>query len=220
MSADPPPTPQGPSAGPPGSLQGPPPPAKPPRGSLRVRDMLMALAVLLVVVAVGGGVRSCSFAPAGPTVDPDAAPTVDAPARLAEFARVSEFPLRVPAVPPGWRSNSTDRSPVDGGGTAVRVGYLTPEGKYLRLVQSDGTEEALVATEAGGPLAGTGVTDAAGVRWVTYQADGGEPFRVATAPDNPQVQWLITGSGTEADFAALAQATVNGQVLPAGDEQN
>jgi hypothetical protein len=213
VSADPSPAPQGPQ-------QGPPPPAKPPRGSLRVRDMLMALAVLLVIVAVGGGVRSCSFAPGGPTIDPNAASTVDAPARLAEFARVSEFPLRVPAVPQGWRSNSTDRSPVDGGGTAVRVGYLTPDGKYLRLVQSDGTEEALVATEAGGPLAGTGVTDAAGLRWVTYQAEGGEPFRVAAAPDAPLVRWLITGSGTDADFAALAQATVAGQILPAGAEQN
>lgn len=209
MSADPSPAPQGP-----------PPPGKPPRGSLRARDMLMCLAVLLVVVAVGGGVRSCSFAPGGPTIDPNAAPTVDAAARLAEFARASEFPLRVPAVPQGWRSNSTDRSPVDGGGTAVRVGYLTPEGKYLRLVQSDGGEEALVATEAGGPLAGTGVTDAAGLRWVTYQKEGGEPFRVTTAPDDPQVRWLVTGSGTDADFAALARATVAGHLLPAGAEQN
>jgi hypothetical protein len=218
VSADPFPAPQGPSQG--SSQQGPPPPAKPPRGSLRARDMLMALAVLLVIVAVGGGVRSCSFAPGGPTVDADAAPTVDAPARLAEFARASEFPLRVPAVPQGWRSNSSDRSPIEGGGTAVRVGYLTPDGKYLRLVQSDGAEEALVSTEAGGPLAGTGVTDAAGLRWVTYQAAGGEPFHVATAPDDPQVRWLITGSGTDPDFAALAQATVAGQILPAGAEQN
>ncbi|MFC5950083.1 DUF4245 domain-containing protein [Pseudonocardia lutea] len=215
MSADPSPAPQGPSQG-----SSPGPPAKPPRGSLRVRDMLTALAVLLVIVLVGGGVRSCSFAPGGPTIDPGAAPTVDVPARLAEFARVSEFPLRIPAVPQGWRSNSTDRSPVEGGGTAVRVGYLTPDGRYLRLVQSDGAEEALVATEAGGPLAGTGVTDAGGLRWVTYQAEGGEPFRVAPAPDDPQVRWLVTGSGTDAEFAALARATVAGQVLPAGAEQN
>jgi hypothetical protein len=182
--------------------------------------MLMCLAVLLVIVAVGGGVRSCSFAPGGPTIDSSTAPTVDAPAQLADFARASEFPLRVPAVPQGWRSNSTDRSPVEGGGTAVRVGYLTPEGKYLRLVQSDGAEEALVATEAGGPLAGTGVTDAAGLHWVTYQKAGGEPFRVATAPDDPQVRWLVTGSGTDADFDGLARATVAGQILPAGAEQN
>jgi hypothetical protein len=64
------------------------------------------------------------------------------------------------------------------------------------------------------------VTDAGGLRWVTYQAEGGEPFRVAPAPDDPQVRWLVTGSGTDAEFAALARATVAGQVLPAGAEQN
>jgi hypothetical protein len=64
------------------------------------------------------------------------------------------------------------------------------------------------------------VVDAAGLRWVTYQKDGGEPLRVTTAPDAPRVRWLITGSGTDADFAALAQATVAGQTLPAGAAQH
>jgi hypothetical protein len=202
----------------PGPLAPPPPPAKPNRLAFRARDMIGAMAVLLVIVAVAGGMKSCSFSPGGPSVDVSSAPTVDAPARLAEFARASTFPLRVPAVPESWKSNSTDRGPVVGGGTAVRVGYLTPQGRYLRLVQSDGTEENLVATENGGPLGGTGVIQAAGLQWVTYQAPGGEPFRVTTSPEGGR--WLVTGSGSDADFTALAQATVNGRLLPAGGEQN
>jgi len=196
----------------------PPPPPRPSRASLRVRDVLGALLVLVVVVLVGGGVRSCSFSPGGPTVDQQAGPTVDAPAQLAEAARASTFPLRVPAVPQGWRANATDRGPVTGGGTAERVGYLTPGGRYLRLVQSDATEENLLATESGGPVAGTGVVQAAGLQWVVYQAPGGEPFRVTTSPEG--TRWLVTGSGSDADFTALAEATAAGQVLAPGSAQN
>ncbi|GAA1842183.1 DUF4245 domain-containing protein [Pseudonocardia ailaonensis] len=195
-----------------------PPPPRPNRLAFRARDMIGAMVVLLLIVAVAGGMKSCSFSPGGPSVDVSSAPTVDAPARLAEFAQASRFPLRVPAVPEGWKSNSTDRGPVAGGGTAVRVGYLTPQGRYLRLVQSDATEENVVATENGGQLAGTGVIAAAGLQWVTYQAPGGEPFRVTTSPEGQR--WLITGSGSDADFTALAQATVNGRLLPAGGGQN
>jgi hypothetical protein len=179
--------------------------------------MLGALVILLVIAVVGGGVRSCSFSPGGPSVDPDSAPRVDAPAQLTEFAKSSVFPLRVPALPEGWRANSTDRGPVAQGGTAVRVGYLAPSGRYLRLVQSDGSEEGLLATE-GGPPAGTGVVEAAGLQWVVYQAAGTEPFRVTTSPDG--TRWLVTGSAGEEDFRILAQAVVAGQVLPPGGEPN
>lgn len=196
------------------------PPSKPSRGSLRVRDMLGAVVILLIIAVVTGGVRSCSFSPGGPSVDASAGPTVDAPAQLAEFARVSTYPLRTPVLPAGWRANSTDRGPVEGGGAAVRVGYLSPEGRYLRLVQSDATEENLIATEAGGPLTGTGVVSAAGLQWVVYQGstERAEPFRVATSAEG--VRLLVTGSGDETEFRTLAEAVVAGPLLPAGGEQN
>ncbi|WP_214364277.1 DUF4245 domain-containing protein [Pseudonocardia sp. H11422] len=181
--------------------------------------MLIALAVLVpIVLIMAGSVRSCSFAPGGPTVSVDAGPTVDAPARLRELARDVPFGVRIPAVPQGWRANSTDRSPVEGGGSAVRAGWITPEGRYLRLVQSDAAEEALVVTEAGVPLPGRGTVDAAGRSWVVYGTDGGEPFRITeiAAPGAPTVRLLITGSGTEDEFRTLAEATLDGEQLPVG----
>lgn len=186
-------------------------------------DMLGALLILIPIALLIVGVRSCTFAPAGPQIDQDAGPTVDAPARLGEYARTSAFALRVPAV--GWRSNSTDRGPVAGGGTAVRVGYLTEQGRYLRLVQSDASEEALLGSEFGGaaPVA-RGVTPAAGLSWVTYEAANGEPVRVAsapaTAPGGPAVRLLITGSGNDDEFRTLAEATLRGRVLPSGSGTN
>lgn len=200
----------------------PPPPQKPARGGAPdVRGMLVALGVLLVIALVGvGGLRSCSFAPGGPEVDPNAVPVTDVGAAFTDFAKASAFPLRVPAVPAGWKPNSTDRGAVTGGGSAVRAGYVTPDGRYLRLVQSDATEENLLATEAGGPVGGRGTIDAAGLTWVEYGAPDREPFRIATLPGTPTVRLLITGSGTDDEFRALAEATVKATPLAPGAEQN
>lgn len=202
------------AAVPPPAAAEPGPPQKPPRSVLSVRDVLVAMGLLIVVALFFA--RSCSFSPGGPTVAPDSAPTVDAVAALQAAAPRTPFPLRVPALPAGWRANSSDESAVAGDGRAVRVGYLTASGTYLRLVQSDAAEEDLVATENGGPLAATGTVDAAGLTWVAYTRASREAIWVATEPGPPQTRLLLTGSAAEPDFRALAQATVEGERLPAG----
>lgn len=193
------------------------PPRKPPRSALTVRDMLVAIGILLLAVGVVGGVgRGCSFSPTGPTVDQGALPVVDAPAELRRLAPLAPFPLRVPAVPPGWRSNSVDQdlvSPADPAlGRAVRVGYLTPEGRYLRLLQSDATEEALLATETGGtPVPAAGTTEVAGLRFVVFGGPDDEPVWIGELDG---VRVLLTGSGAEPDYRALAGALAAGERLP------
>jgi hypothetical protein len=191
------------------------PPAKPARSALTVRDMLVALGVLgVIVLVIAGTAGSCSFSPGGPTVDDSRLPVVDAPAELGTIARTTPFPVRVPAVPAGWRSNSVDqdRVPVPNGAPdtanrSVRVGYLTPQDHYLRLVQTDAAEDALLATEIGKrPPSGADPRDVAGLRWVVYTRDGGEPIWIATLPGGSPTRALITGSGTDDDFAALATA--------------
>ncbi|ANY06035.1 hypothetical protein AFB00_06630 [Pseudonocardia sp. HH130630-07] len=194
---------------------------KPERGETSVRDLIGAVLILipvaLLLFTVGG---SCSFAPTGPVEDPQSGPTVDAGARLTEFARGSAFALRVPE--PGFRANSTDRGPVEGGGTAVRIGYVTPGADYLSLVQTDATAEAILATESGsggrgeGPPLRRGTIDAGGLTWEVYESDGGEPFRIATLPGAPQVRAMVTGSAPEQDFRTLADALATARVVPAG----
>ncbi len=186
---------------------------------MTVRDMLVAIGVLaLVVVVLGGVTRGCSFSPGGPSVDQGALPVVDAPAELREVARFVPFPLRVPGVPPGWRANSVDQDRVDpaddAAGRSVRVGYLTPEGRYLRLVQSDGTEEAVLAAETGAtPVAARGTADVGGLSFVVYGAPDDEPIWIGELDG---VRLLITGSGAEQDFQALAGAVLTGEALPVG----
>lgn len=189
------------------------PPARPHRSAMTVRDALGAVLLLAVVVlAVGGLTRGCAFAPTGPTVDPSAGPTVDAGEKLRALGPTTPFPLRVPVTPPGWRSNvvAADRIAATGH-RAVRVGYLTPEGRYLRVVQSDADEAALLAVEASGRPVARGAEPVAGWTWVTYADDTPEPIRVT---ESDGVRLLITGSGNDAEFRTLAAALAQGAVLP------
>jgi hypothetical protein len=189
------------------------PPVKPARSALTMRDLLGAVGLLVVVVLVIGGLtRGCTFAPAGPTVDPAAGPTVDAPSQLRALAGSTPFALRVPAVPADWRANAVGTVQVGpGGNRAVRTGYVTPAGRYLRVVQSDADEEALLAEEARGRPVGTGAVDVAGTSWVTYSGDTREPVWIANVDG---VRLLITGSGDDAEFRTSAAGTTGGQILP------
>lgn len=194
---------------------------KPGRGDASVRDLIWACLILvpvaLLIFSVGG---SCSFSPGSPAEDAASAPTVDAPARIAEYARGSTFPLRLPDVP--FRANSTDRGPVEGGGTAVRIGFVTPDADFLSLVQTDGSVEGVLATESGsagrgdGPPTMRGTVQAGGLTWEVYGAEGGEPFRIATLPGRPEVRVLVTGSASEDQFRTLAEALTTARVFPPG----
>lgn len=179
--------------------------------------MLVALGVLVVVVLLFGGLTgSCSFSPTGPTVDSARLPVVDAPAELRALAPTIPFPVRVPAVPPGWRSNSVDQDLVTGG-RAVRTGYVLPDSRYLRVLQSDAATEALLAVEAGaGPVPAKGPVDVGGQRWVVYGAGEDEPIWIGELAAPAPVRVLLTGSGSEDAYRALAGAVVAGEVLPVG----
>lgn len=184
--------------------------------------MVAALAVLVLVVLVVGGLsRSCAFAPTGPTLDSSRLPVVDASAELRRLAPGVPFVVRDPAVPADWRANSTDVDVVPDGGHAVRTGFLTPQGRYLRLLQSDATEEALLAAETGpNAVPALGVVDVGAQRWVAYGGTGERAERIwiteVATPGAAPVRMLVTGSGSEDDYRTLAAAAVTGEAVPAG----
>lgn len=170
---------------------------------MTMRDILVAIGVLVaVILTVAGLSGACSFAPGGPTVDASRLPVVDAPAELRALAPAVPFGIRIPAVPPTWRANSVDQDRVaEGGARAVRTGYVTPGGRYVRLLQSDATEPVLLAVETGArPVTAKGVEDVGGQAWVVY--DGREPIWTTELADGTRM--LITGSGTDDDFRTVA----------------
>jgi hypothetical protein len=190
---------------------------KPARGSLRMRDMIGAVVVLLVIIgsvlAFFGG---CQFSPGGPTVDPNTAPSADASAELGRAARSAAFAVREPEVPKGWRANSASTSAVGAGATAsvvVRVGFLTTEGAFVQLSQSGGDAGEVVAEETGQaePPRATGTVDVDGVSWTTYPGRRDEAAWVA---DLDGVVLLVTGSAQEDEFRQLAKAAQEATPLP------
>jgi len=182
------------------------------------RDMFWSLAPLvLACVVLAGLVGMCSFRPNGPA--DGMIPTYDAAAALQDDANALKFPIRLPALPAGWQSNSGTRSGIEAGRTdpvtgerqraiVARVGYIAPSKMYVSLSQSDADETALVQS-IDKFVYPSGVQDIDGSKWVVYQ--GGEDTEPVwttrlNAAGGP-VQLAITGAGTVDEFRTLAIAT-------------
>jgi Protein of unknown function (DUF4245) len=179
--------------------------------------MVLSLAVLLVIIgAIVWLTRGCQFSPSGPSIDSSAMPSVNASRELTGAARRVDFAVRSPALPDGWRSNSANTVPVGAGNeatTAVRVGWITSGGNYLRLSQSRAAVGALVVLEVGGdvPPDARGSVDVSGTSWTKYPGKGSETSWVLSADG---VQLLITGSGTDEEFRTMALAVQTAKPLP------
>ncbi len=181
--------------------------------------MFWSLAPLVVAcIALAAVLGMCSFAPGGP--GPGPAPDYNAPAALQADAAALRIPIRVPALPEGWHANSGSRAGIDAGRTEASgqtaravsstVGYLSPNGMYLALVQSNADEEKLVASMDGAApaMVPTGTQDVDGVRWVVYEGDNGaEPVWTTrlNGPTGP-AQIAIKGAGGTDEYRTLAAA--------------
>lgn len=182
--------------------------------------------LVLACIVLAGMVGMCSFQPAGPSTG--APPSYDVVDALKSDAQTVGFPVRIPNLPDGWHANSGRREGLDAGrtdpvtGQPVRaliseVGYLTPNGMWVSLTQSNADEDKLVASISGG-LYAAGTQDIGGRRWIVYQGgDGVEPVwttRVGSAPGG-STQLAITGAGSPDEFRTLATATQTQPPLPA-----
>jgi Protein of unknown function (DUF4245) len=186
----------------------------PGRAGLRMRDMIGAVVVLLIVTGVLVTVtRGCTFDPGGPDVSPDTAPSVDASRELADAARTVTFPLRTPSLPREWRANSSSTAAVGSGAAAdvvVRVGWVTPGGRFVQLSQSGGDPADVLATETGEQASSTGAVEVEGVSWQVHPSRRDE---VAWVAELDGAVAVITGSGTEEEFRVMAGAVRSAEPL-------
>jgi hypothetical protein len=186
----------------------------PDRAGLGMRQMVGAMAVLLVIIGVIVAVtRGCSFDPGAPAADRSSAPSVNVSAKLKEAAAAVTFPVRQPSLPRSWHPNSSSTAPVGSGARAnvvVRVGWLTPGGRYVQLSQSGAALPDVLASETGTEPARSGSVSVDGVSWATYPSRRDEVAWVA-ALDGAVV--LITGSGSAEEFRELATAVVGAKPL-------
>lgn len=93
--------------------------------------LIVIIAVMALTVAFTG---MCSLNPGRPENGP--VQEVDARQFLDIEARGMAFPLRYPQMPDGWTTNSARRSSVDGAPAPV-VGWVTAQGAYVQLLQTD-----------------------------------------------------------------------------------
>ncbi|GAA4694457.1 DUF4245 domain-containing protein [Phytohabitans rumicis] len=162
----------------------------------RPRDMVLSMAVLLVPVliivliyrVVQGGDQP---------VKVDTAPALD------QARSVGAFPVSEPSgLDDGWRPISATFQTADGG-KVLRIGYVTPSGAGVQLVQSDVPAERLLPAELTGSGQPRGATDIAGQSWQRYTARPGEQALVLLQPDRTVI---VVGSAEETELRILATA--------------
>jgi hypothetical protein len=184
--------------------------------------------LVLACIVLAGLLGMCSLQTGGPGKGP--APSYDAPAALQADAEALKIPIRVPALPQGWQSNSGSRRGIDGGRTdpasrqparavSSTVGYLAPSGMYISLTQSNADEDKLVGS-INADAYPTGVEDVDGVKWVVYDGGPGEGGRPAepvwttrlNGPTGPAQIAITGGAGTD-EYRTLAAATQSASPL-------
>jgi hypothetical protein len=177
------------------------------------KDMIWSLIPLLllcVFIAMVSG--NCSVGLTGGSGD-DKVPAYDIENGLKADAKSVGFPLRLPATPKDWKPNSGSTVALEN--TVVsNSGYITSNGVYIQLSQTDATEDSLVGYLAGDErVLGAGTREVGGKTWVAYsKPDGG---RTIWATDLGGVRiGLMSNKGKEDDFTTLASATLAASPLP------
>jgi hypothetical protein len=172
-------------------------PTTPPVAHTRTpRDMVLSLVVLLVPVllvvliyrVVQGGDQP---------VEVDTAPAV------AQARSANAFPVSEPTgLGDDWRAISAMFQKGDGG-QILRIGYVTPDGAGLQLIQSNVPPEKLLPaelTKSGRPEGNVKIDSRS---WQRYTARPGELALVLLEPKRTVV---IVGSAHDEEQRALASA--------------
>mgnify|MGYP002652014887 CR=1 FL=1 len=128
------------------------------------------------------------------------------------------FPIRRPSTPEGWRPNSGSSDAIEGHRVST-VGWLSSDGAYVQLSQSDAPEDVFVPYLGGGSggdfadISGTGTRQAGGRQWVTYETSEGKRFWIT---DLGKVRIAVLSRGSDADIETIASSVVAQQPLQLG----
>ncbi|MGC5029884.1 DUF4245 family protein [Micromonospora sp. DT229] len=160
------------------------------------RDMAISLLVLLIPIALLLAFYRGFLGGDQPTpIDPVPA--------FEQARSAGEFPVSVPSgLSKEWQPIRASYRAVEGGST-LRVGYVTPEGRGIQLVQSNVPPEHLLPTEltdAGRPQ---GQMDLGAGTWQRYTARGNEQALVLLQPDRTVI---VVGDARDNELREMAGA--------------
>ncbi|MBM0231974.1 DUF4245 family protein [Micromonospora sp. STR1_7] len=177
-----------------GERPAPPPRLEPARSERSPKDMAISLLVLLIPIAL-------LLAFYRGFLGGDQATTVDPTSAVEQARSANVFPVSQPqGLGADWRTVSARYQTVDGGAN-LRIGYLTPEGRGVQLVQSSVPAERLLPAELTDQGQPQGPTELAGRTWQRYTARGNQQALVLLEPTRTV---LVIGDARDNELRELA----------------
>jgi hypothetical protein len=157
------------------------------------RDMVLSLVVLLIPVAI---IVAFVWARGGD----DVVVTDPGPA-ITDARDAHAFAVAVPnGLPSGWKPVSAQYTASD---STLRIGYITPTGAAVQLVESSRPTESLLIAELGDDVRPTGVVNSGNAQWNAYELHNAE--RAAVLPGNGRTL-IIVGNAQASELQQLAAA--------------
>lgn len=174
------------------------------------RDIILSLLVLGVVIfVVIFPTGLCTFNPGAPENGP--IPEADVPTYLQMESSRLPFEIRDVDIPEGWTANSTRATVVDGHQSSI-IGFVTDNGTFVQLLQTDAPLDAL--PNDGEPRTQGDPVETNGVTWnVDEGVDDG--VRTTWVADDGDIRFEIKGSASPDDYRILAERAVDAPVYEA-----
>ncbi|MEJ5997162.1 DUF4245 domain-containing protein [Corynebacterium sp. H130] len=175
------------------------------------RDILLSLLVVVgLMVPTVAFTGMCSFNPGAPENGP--VQKVDAQQIVSMEAKAMNFPLRLPETPEGWTTNSARRTTVNRQPATV-IGWVTKEGAYVQLTQTDQPLDKAVKD-----------VDEHGRTQQSPRTIDGKQFEIYTsaernvrdvwAADLGDVRLIFSGTAGEAEMEQIAKNALRATPLP------
>ncbi|MDG4784553.1 DUF4245 domain-containing protein [Micromonospora sp. WMMD1102] len=166
------------------------------RSQRSTRDVVISLLVLLVPIALLIGFGRIVLGADQPVV-------VDAAPVFQQARSANAFPVSEPAdLPDGWRTVTAQFRREEAGAT-LRIGYLSPDGGGVQLVQSNLPADGLLPAELTGEGRPQGTVEVAGRSWQRYTARPGESALVLLEPGRTV---LVVGQVPERELHRMVVA--------------
>ncbi|GAB3143571.1 hypothetical protein GCM10027290_20090 [Micromonospora sonneratiae] len=166
------------------------------RSQRSAKDMAISMLVLLVPIALLLGFYRVFLGGDQPVV-------VDPAPAIAQARSANAFPVVEPTgLGSEWRTVSASFRRADDGAT-LRIGYLSPDGRGVQLVQSNVPAERLIPTELAASGQAQGAVELAGRSWQRYPARSGERALVLLEPTRTVI---VVGAAPESELHDLARS--------------
>lgn len=167
--------------------------APPARSGRTAKDMAISLIVLLIPVAI---IVAFVWARGG-----DDPVTIDPQPAIAEAQAARAFPVLEPTgLSPGWRPVSAAYTTAD---STLRIGYVTPGGGGVQLIESSSPTDGLLINELGDDIRPNGVATVGAITWNGYLLHNGQRAIVLPATGRTVI---ILGNAAQGELQELAGA--------------